>query len=311
MQSLHMATHGVIGQEDEFCVERPMAFVTAEISVERDGKALHVVSVGPQSLFFGRGPDNDVVLPDALVSKRHMVLFFSDGGAKLMMRDLGSTNGSQLNGERVVGEVELRDGDRVSLGGAVDLSVRLSCHGERSPLRPYPSLLADLTTGVSHPIRRDLTYVGRSERCHIRFPDATEETCCIALHETGEIHVSTARDEFQVAVGEPFQLAGHQLVLRCAQAELAMRVWLSITPPCTCSIRQHGRTLGLCRSLHLRWTGSRARDRSPFEQASRRGSYIPLDRGGVFQVVRGRPYGNINHQYQPNRSRMPAWGRGR
>ena len=88
------------------------------------------------------------------------------------------------------------------------------------------------------------------------------------------------------------------------QCDEVMRVWLSITPPCTCSIRQHGRTLGLCRSLHLRWTGSRARDRSPFEQASRRGSYIPLDRGGVFQVVRGRPYGNINHQYQPNRSRM-------
>lgn len=63
--------------------------------------------------FFGRGTDNDVVLLDIAVSRRHARIDRHVEGFRLV--DLQSSNGSQVN-ERRITEAELFDGDVVQLG---------------------------------------------------------------------------------------------------------------------------------------------------------------------------------------------------
>lgn len=63
----------------------------------------------------GRGIDNDIVLMDIAVSRKHFRVDRHADGFRLV--DLGSGNGTALNGKRVT-EVELFDGDRIDVGNS-------------------------------------------------------------------------------------------------------------------------------------------------------------------------------------------------
>jgi FHA domain/Domain of unknown function (DUF1707) len=69
-----------------------------------------------RELILGRARDCDCVLSDETVSRRHAAVRWMDGS--WLIRDLGSLNGTRLNGWRVTEEVELVPGDRVSFGEA-------------------------------------------------------------------------------------------------------------------------------------------------------------------------------------------------
>ncbi len=62
----------------------------------------------------GRSPGSDVTIDDRRVSRRHAQLVLEDG--HWLMEDLGSTNGTAING-KLVTHGRLQDGDRLSLGG--------------------------------------------------------------------------------------------------------------------------------------------------------------------------------------------------
>lgn len=64
-------------------------------------------------LTIGRGLDNGLVLADIAVSRHHTVIHRGVGGC--MVRDLGSGNGTLVNGNRVT-EHWLQDGDQIELG---------------------------------------------------------------------------------------------------------------------------------------------------------------------------------------------------
>ena len=65
-------------------------------------------------LIIGRSSSCEIVLGDDTVSRRHAQLRFVDG--RWLLRDLGSSNGTYVNG-RLVTEAEVRAGDVVHLGG--------------------------------------------------------------------------------------------------------------------------------------------------------------------------------------------------
>jgi hypothetical protein len=65
------------------------------------------------ALHVGRGDEADVQLLDPAVSRRHAVIAPDDGHATV--RDLGSTNGTYVNGKRVA-TAKLMPGDVVTLG---------------------------------------------------------------------------------------------------------------------------------------------------------------------------------------------------
>src|ERR1041385_231575 len=62
----------------------------------------------------GRHPTNSIQLLDKIVSKEHCII--ERRGAQFVLRDLGSLNGTYVNGERVIGERPLRHGDEIALG---------------------------------------------------------------------------------------------------------------------------------------------------------------------------------------------------
>lgn len=61
----------------------------------------------------GRAPGCGVQIDDVRVSKLHARLFFHDGAWYL--EDLGSTNGTQLDGEAVVGPTRIKRGARIQI----------------------------------------------------------------------------------------------------------------------------------------------------------------------------------------------------
>jgi len=64
----------------------------------------------------GRDRNMQIPLRDANVSRSHAELIYDNG--RWILRDLGSTNGSFINGQRV-GQMELKDGDIIELGVTV------------------------------------------------------------------------------------------------------------------------------------------------------------------------------------------------
>lgn len=69
---------------------------------------------GPYPLRIGRDPANGLRLSHDTVSRVHAEL--SVQGGMWVLRDLGSTNGTSVNGRRVTGTVLVREGDQVSFG---------------------------------------------------------------------------------------------------------------------------------------------------------------------------------------------------
>lgn len=63
----------------------------------------------------GRSKDNDIVLEHSSVSRFHLELFYDDLG-NVFLTDLNSSNGTFINGRRIVGSVQLKSNDIVKAG---------------------------------------------------------------------------------------------------------------------------------------------------------------------------------------------------
>ncbi len=69
----------------------------------------------------GRGSDNSIAFPgDSNVSRYHAQI--ESMGGEFILKDLGSSNGTTVNGEPVADEVVLQDGDVILLGGSSRIS---------------------------------------------------------------------------------------------------------------------------------------------------------------------------------------------
>jgi len=87
----------------------------AKLIVNPTSSARREIPLARALLSIGRDPSNDVVLPDAMVSRRHAVI--EHRGTQYFIRDCNSSNGSLVNGDKV-SERGLRDGDLVAIGTA-------------------------------------------------------------------------------------------------------------------------------------------------------------------------------------------------
>src|SRR5687768_2134660 len=83
----------------------------AEIDLGR-----HVMCDRPITI--GRDERADLSLSDGSISRAHCMVERSESGGYLLV-DLGSTNGTLLNGERVHDRVPLTSGDKIFLGASV------------------------------------------------------------------------------------------------------------------------------------------------------------------------------------------------
>jgi len=87
----------------------------AQLAVRSGGQLRGRLTVRPGTIRIGRALDNDIVLSDAKVSRHHGQVGIRLG--MLVYTDLGSTNGTFMNG-RAVTEIALGPGDVLQIGGS-------------------------------------------------------------------------------------------------------------------------------------------------------------------------------------------------
>lgn len=107
-----------------------------------------VKTANVRKITVGRIADNDFVLDRPRVSKHH--LEFVQDGADVLVRDLGSLNGTSVNGYRIQGERRLQPGDAVTVDG-----VDLPWEDWFGIVRPRPAKKPSAPSPVSRPdVRR-------------------------------------------------------------------------------------------------------------------------------------------------------------
>ena len=102
----------------------------------------------------GRHDDCLIRIRSSQVSRRHCELF--EEGNKLMLRDLGSSNGTFVNGKRVLGQQTLKPGDVLTIGGVTLRVDLLGAAPKPAAASPVPQPAAHDTAEVdAQPVAED------------------------------------------------------------------------------------------------------------------------------------------------------------
>src|SRR5260221_9578098 len=89
----------------------------------------------------GRHSSNDLCIPNSRLSREHVRIEKIDGD--FVVSDSGSTNGTRINGEDLRGEIALKSGDRLDLGGGAEIETELVLTG--------PSVVSSSAEDLSSP----------------------------------------------------------------------------------------------------------------------------------------------------------------
>jgi pSer/pThr/pTyr-binding forkhead associated (FHA) protein len=123
------------------------------VATFRDEEVTRRELTGP--LVIGRSPDCDIVVRDILLSRRHCRIGLDEGTGTWSVQDLGSKNGSWINGEQVQFAV-LKDGTSVRIGKTTvrfytgnlkpaPVSKKPSNGSRRRPADPFEALSGTVT----------------------------------------------------------------------------------------------------------------------------------------------------------------------
>jgi pSer/pThr/pTyr-binding forkhead associated (FHA) protein len=89
--------------------------------IERHGRRIiSQIEIGDRDLIIGRDPQADYFLDNPQISRRHAMIQSTEDGD--WVSDLGSSNGTRVNKERIEGPTLLEFGDIIDLGHGVQLS---------------------------------------------------------------------------------------------------------------------------------------------------------------------------------------------
>jgi two-component system cell cycle response regulator len=136
--------------------------------VRTDSKnAGQVLKLDGQKFGLGRHPDNQACIDDDGISRFHARI--SIDGNKFWVEDLGSSNGTYINGRRIT-SCEMNNGDTLNLGPRVAFRFSAATeHEERALKQLYESSVRDPLTGAfnrhyfSSQLMSELAYAARHE----------------------------------------------------------------------------------------------------------------------------------------------------
>jgi hypothetical protein len=106
------------------------AAIAGTAYVLMDTDYIYPLKVGLNTI--GRMPDNDVVLQDAYVSRRHCAILIHTGD-RCELHDVASKNGTLLNGQRISGPTRIAPGDEIRMCNHNLVFLRKSDVPERGP----------------------------------------------------------------------------------------------------------------------------------------------------------------------------------
>ena len=212
------------------------------------------------ALTVGRHPHNGLVLGDARVSSRHAVVEWTHTGYNV--RDLGSRNGTSLNGKRIRGWSAIKEGDVLRFGGGEGWVA------ERLVPPPPPmgqqGYLEFIGSGRRVPIDSDRFLIGVGPAADLRVPDwcegASGRLRAVIYEESDTLWLQPARGIEGVQVDGETWTGGEPLLLsREVEVTLgptALRVVPALRgdPVVTTAVRRRpGKRYDL--SLHLAFEG--------------------------------------------------------
>ncbi len=148
-----------------------------------------------REVIVGRSSEVDLVLAEDLVSRRHARIAVEDGAVTL--QDLGSTNGTFLNGQRVK-KARLAEGDRILIGSSL---LKLVAVDAQTVSRSDAEVKEDLEAAAQRASATDASAI-RGRIAEVPLPDvaqllgAARKTGVLRLHREearGEVHFREGR----------------------------------------------------------------------------------------------------------------------
>ncbi len=101
------------------------------LTVLNGEQANQAFNLEPGQQFIGRSPGNHIQINDPTISSRHAVIQVEADG--VWIQDLGSTNGTLVNGQRITNSTWLKPGDKLQIG------LTVTCHLIAAPAAHRPS----------------------------------------------------------------------------------------------------------------------------------------------------------------------------
>lgn len=109
---------------------------TYRLVMRRGPQPNQVFEINKDVMTVGRDITNDIVVNDREASRHHLRLVKNND--EIRIEDLGSTNGTFINGKRLSGSTVLKNGDMVGLGETVTFGFEVAmAAAEASPVREY------------------------------------------------------------------------------------------------------------------------------------------------------------------------------
>ncbi|MCC6811121.1 MAG: Flp pilus assembly complex ATPase component TadA [Deltaproteobacteria bacterium] len=106
--------------------------MTFSVVINEKGGSTEHKDFDKDEITIGRVKENDIVLPKNNISKRHVRIVRKDDKFKII--DLKSTNGTYINGKRIDGPYDLREGDKIYVGDyTLELSGAEAAEEEEAP----------------------------------------------------------------------------------------------------------------------------------------------------------------------------------
>jgi hypothetical protein len=191
-----------------------------ELELIREGTVVRVIRVRTPTVTLGRDISNDVVLLDEDVSGNHAMIAVGHDG--LRVRDLRSTNGTFVNGDKVTGEASVAHGDLVRLGESCVLRIRQVAAEEGTAYA-----LADLTAGTIHRVEGPRCLIGSGPSCQVEIPGGPRFAASLAIGPD-EVWLDCDDGGRSVTLGDTFEVAGHTFRLEALE-RMNMRATMSGT----------------------------------------------------------------------------------
>ena len=150
---------------------------TLALTLVVDDQPLRQVPIRSSRFFIGSDPDNDLVVVNKGVERRHAVIESINNAVQVS--DCGSRLGLQVNGRRISGVVALHNGDTISIGDECRMVIRMQHQAAGIALRPAPEGSDNRTPGAVR--RRAKPRRGRGRSAYRISPSAAAAAAAILI----------------------------------------------------------------------------------------------------------------------------------
>ncbi len=168
--------------------------------------------LGDSAVTIGRAPANNLVVPDASVSWMHCLAW--EEGGRVLVRDLGSANGTFVGERRVAGVEELLPGVELRLGN----DTRLVLDGSPRPADRRVPVVAHVESGARIPVFGDRLHLGEGPGIDVPIPGVQGRVATLLVDPDGRCWLGREDEDTLLEEGSTFEVGGWSFRLESVPA---------------------------------------------------------------------------------------------